>query len=203
MKKNLKEWQGIACVIGVDWGDSGKGRLIDDLSANAKVIARYNGGSNTGHTVKNNFGEFALHIIPSGIFNKNALCLVGRNVAVDLESLVDDEMVQLKKAKVPFKNLLVDEQATVTMPWHKMRDGLREEMRESKIGTTKRGVGPTFADRTERSGIRIKDLIGKNFENLLKSELEFQNKFFKLNLDFAQIISRYQKYAKIISPHVA
>ena len=165
---SLKNWQGIAAVIGVDWGDSGKGRLVDDLAVRAHIIARYNGGANTGHTVKNKYGKFAFHIMPSGIFNKKATCLVGRGVAIDLESLIEDEFEQLKKAKVSWKNLKVDEQASLVMPWHKMRDGIREELRGGgKIGTTRRGVGPAYADRVERSGLRVKDLYdGKIAEKL-------------------------------------
>ena len=116
MKESLKKWQGTAAVIGVDWGDSGKGRLIDDLAQNAQIIARFNGGSNTGHTVKNQYGKFALHIVPSGIFNQKAKSIIGRNVVVDLESLIEDELKQLKDAGISAKNLIIDEQATLTMP---------------------------------------------------------------------------------------
>src|SRR3990167_7474696 len=149
-KQSLKNWSGITCVMGVDWGDSGKGRMIDDLSARADIIARYSGGSNTGHTVENQFGKFAFHIMPSGIFNQKAKCLIGRNVAVNLESLVKEINV-LKLAGISYKNLVIDENASLTMPWHISRDILREEMRSTKVGTTKNGVGPTYADRTERS----------------------------------------------------
>lgn len=199
----LKSWQGTAAVIGVDFGDSGKGRLVDDLSKHAAIVARYNGGSNTGHTVQNQYGKFALHIVPSGIFNKKTICIVGRLVAVDLESLIEDEFTQLAKAGVSWKNLLIDEQATLTMPWHKMRDGQREELRTNKIGTTKRGVGPTYADRVERVGLRIRDLFSLNFKNLLRDEINFQNKFFNLKLSYQKILEEYLKYAQIIKPHVA
>src|SRR3990167_355507 len=87
-KKTLKNWQGTIAVMGVDWGDSGKGRLIDDLASNAHVVARWGGGSNTGHTVENSLGKFALHIMPSGILKKDVIFLVGRIFAVDLESLL-------------------------------------------------------------------------------------------------------------------
>lgn len=198
----LKNWRGTAAVVGVDFGDSGKGRLVDDLAQVAHIVARYNGGSNTGHTVKNKYGKFALHIIPSGIFNKKTICLIGREVAVDLESLIDDEFNQLKKAGVSWKNLLIDEQATLTMPYHKLRDGLREKIRSSKIGTTGRGVGPTYADRTERVGLRVKDLFSPNFKNLLRDEINFQNKFFQLKLSYQKIQEKYLKYTQIIKPHV-
>jgi len=192
-KKTLQSWQGTLAVIGVDWGDSGKGRLTDDLSARADVAARFNGGSNTGHTVENQYGKFALHIIPSGIFNQKATCLVGRNVAVDLDSLVL-EMSALAKAGVSYKNLLVDEQASLVMPWHKMRDGLREKLRSAKIGTTGRGVGPAYADRTERVGLLVKDLVSSGFARKIKEEVKIQNKFYDLKLNAKVIIKQYQTY---------
>ena len=194
-KKTLQSWQGTLAVIGVDWGDSGKGRLTDDLSARADVAARFNGGSNTGHTVENQYGKFALHIIPSGIFNQKATCLVGRNVAVDLDSLVL-EMSALAKAGVSYKNLLVDEQASLVMPWHKMRDGLREKLRSAKIGTTGRGVGPAYADRTERVGLLVKDLVSSDFAGKIEEEVKIQNKFYDLNLNAKEIVKQYQKYQR-------
>lgn len=203
MKKSLKKWQGVACVIGVDFGDSGKGRLIDDLAQTANIVARYSGGSNTGHTVKNKYGKFALHVMPSGIFNKKTICIIGRGVAVDLESLVDDEMRQLKKAKVSWKNLQIDEQATLTMPWHNVRDSIRENFRTSKVGTTQKGVGPTYADRLERVGLRVKDLQSPDFKYLLKLELDFQNKFYQLNISYKETLVKFLKYQKIIKPCVS
>lgn len=199
---NLKNWTGIAVVFGADWGDSGKGRLIDNLSQRADIVARYNGGSNTGHTIKNKFGKFALHILPSGIFNKKTICLVGRGVAVDLEVLIEDELKQLKNANISWKNLVIDPRATITMPWHKMRDGLREELNGGKIGTTKKGVGPTYADRIERVGIQIKDLNSTDFEKKLDEEIKIQKKFYNINFSKKEIFEKYKKYAKIIRPHI-
>lgn len=191
-KETLKNWCGTAAVMGVDWGDSGKGRLVDDLASRAHIVARYAGGSNTGHTVKNRYGQFALHIIPSGIFNPKAICLVGRNVAVDAGSLVE-EMSQLDTAGVSYQNLIIDEQASLTMPWHKMRDGLREKRRDQKIGTTGHGVGPTYADRTERAGLLVKDLISKDFRQKIEKEAQFQNEYYKLNLNVRAIYVKYTK----------
>lgn len=202
-RQKLEKWQGTACVIGLDFGDSGKGRLIDELSQNAHLVARYSGGSNTGHTVKNRFGKFALHIIPSGIFNQKALCLIGRNVAVDLESLIEDEFAQLKKANLSWKNLVIDPQATLTMPYHKLRDALREKSRGQKIGTTGRGVGPTYADRTERIGLQVKDLLKSDFKEKLHSELSFQNNYYQLKLSFSEIYKKYQNFRQIIKKQVA
>ena len=204
MKNSLKDWQGTMAVIGVDFGDSGKGRLIDDLASRAHIVARYNGGSNTGHTVKNNKGEFALHIIPSGIFNKEAICLVGRNVAVDLESLTF-EMDALDAANVSYKKLIIDEQASLTMPWHRMMDNFREkerEKKEQKIGTTGKGVGPTYADRTQRTGLLVKDLFSSDFKDKLEDEIEFYNKHFGFSLNGNQIFKEYALYAKRIQKYI-
>ena len=203
MTKTKQKSGSVTAVIGVDWGDSGKGRLIDDLAQKADIVARYNGGSNTGHTVKNNKGNFALHIMPSGIFNPSVVCVIGRGVALDLESLVEDEFEQLKNAGVSWKNLIIDPECSLTMPWHKQRDGLREKSREEKIGTTGKGVGPTYADRTERVGLRLKDLTSNNFAQLLKIELGYQKQVFGLDLDYLTVLKKFQNYAKIIRPHIA
>lgn len=201
MTGSLKNWQGITAIVGVDWGDSGKGRLVDDLSQRADIIARYSGGANTGHSIKNSFGEFSFHIMPSGIFNGKAKALVGRNVAVDLEVLLQ-EMESLDKAKVSYKNLVIDEQAHLTMPWHKDRDGLREIARSVKVGTTGRGVGPTYADKTERAGIRVIDLFKKDFKLVLKEEVVFQNKFFKLSQNSQKIYKKYSNLSRRIDKYV-
>lgn len=200
-KSDLKNWSGTLAVIGVDFGDSGKGRLIDDLAERAHIVARYAGGANTGHTVINKWGKFALHIVPSGIFNERATCLVGRGVAVSCESL-SLELAQLKKVGVTYKNLVIDENASLTMPWHILRDGLRENFRKSKIGTTKSGIGPTYADRTERVGLLVKDLISTGFAQKLSDEVRIQKKFFNLKLNPKEIYKKYQGFAKLIKPFV-
>jgi len=198
---SLKHWQGTLCVIGVDFGDSGKGRMIDDLASRAQIVARYGGGSNTGHTVKNEYGKFAMHIMPSGIFNGRATCLIGRNVACNLESLTK-EMKALQDAGVSYKNLVIDKQASMTMPWHILRDSLREKISKSKIGTTLNGVGPTYADRIERVGLKINDLMSNDFEEKLYWEVAVQNKFYRLKLNAKDIHHKYLKFREIIKPYV-
>jgi len=201
MPNTLKNWKGPMAVIGIDWGDSGKGRLVDDLSSTAQIVARYNGGSNTGHTVENNLGKFALHIMPSGIFNQWAICLVGRNVAVDLQSLTE-EMSQLDKADVSYKKLVIDEQASLIMPWHRMRDGIREKLRVAKVGTTGKGIGPVFADRTERVGPLVKDLKSRDFVKKIEEEVKIQNKFYKLNLNPKSIVKEFGVYQKKVKTFI-
>ena len=202
MKNNsLKKWQGIACIIGLDWGDSGKGRMIDDLASRADIVARYSGGSNTGHTVKNKYGKFAMHIMPSGIFNQRATCLIGRNVACNLESLIK-EMKALQEAGVSYKNLLIDKQASMTMPWHILRDSLREKISKSKIGTTLNGVGPTYADRVERVGLKINDLESYDFKEKLYWEVTVQNKFYRFKLNAKDIYHKYLRFREMIKPYI-
>lgn len=198
---SLKNWKGSVAVIGVDWGDSGKGRLIDDLSANADIVARYNGGANTGHTIDNKFGKFALHIMPSGIFTKKAICLVGRNSAVDLESLMS-EMKMLKSAGLSFRNLVIDGEAHLVMPWHKMRDSLREKLRSFKVGTTGKGIGPVYSDRTERVGLLVKDLASSHFEENLKKEISIQNKLYNLKLNSKNITNSYKAYSRAVKKYI-
>ena len=202
MKNNsLKKWQGITCIIGLDWGDSGKGRMIDDLASRADIVARYSGGSNTGHTVKNKYGKFAMHIMPSGIFNQRAICLIGRGVACNLESLIK-EMKALQEAGVSYKNLLIDKQASMTMPWHILRDSLREKISKSKIGTTLNGVGPTYADRVERVGLKINDLESYDFKEKLYWEVTVQNKFYRFKLNAKDIYHKYLKFREMIKPYI-
>ena len=202
--KSLKDWRRTLAVIGIDWGDSGKGRLIDDLASRAHIVARFAGGSNTGHTVENDFGKFALHIVPSGIFNKKAICLVGRNVAVDLESLIA-EMNDLDAAGVSYSKLIIDEQCSLTMPWHQMLDRSHEKERGQKgqkIGTTGKGVGPTYADRTQRTGLLVGDLFLPDFKEKLQAEVDFYSKHFDLNLNSQKILRKYSDFAKRIKKHV-
>src|SRR3989344_7744682 len=137
--------------------------------------------------------------MPSGILNSKAKCLIGRNVAIKLQSLTL-EMADLDKKGISYKNLIIDENASLTMPWHILRDGLRESMRHEKIGTTKNGAGPTYADRTERVGLLVKDLISEDFKQKLEEETQTQNKFFDLKLNPSVIFKTYQEHAKKIKP---
>lgn len=199
---NLKDWKGTIAVIGVDWGDSGKGRLVDDLAQRAHIVARYNGGSNTGHTVKNKFGQFALHIMPSGIFNQKATCLVGRNVAVDLESLVS-EMDTLDNHRISYNKLIIDKQCSLTMPWHKRLDGHQnKEKGNQKIGTTGQGVGPTYADRTQRRGLLVKDLFLPDFKQKLEVETNFYKRHLDLDLNAQEIYEKYLNLASRVKKYV-
>ncbi len=146
-------------VVGVQWGDEGKGKIIDILASRADVVVRAQGGNNAGHTVQSGDEVYKLHLIPSGILYPNTLCLIGSGVVVDPNVLLE-EIGGLKARGVACKNLRIDPRAHIIMPWHIALDGLSEAYRgKSEIGTTKRGIGPCYMDKAERIGLRFYDLV--------------------------------------------
>jgi adenylosuccinate synthase len=149
----------VTAVVGAQWGDEGKGRIIDYLSQEADVVIRFQGGDNAGHTVINEYGKHALHLVPSGIFNPSTINIIGTGCVVNPHSLIL-EMESLKKAGVSVENLWISNRAQMLMPYHRLIDELEEASRGSDtIGTTKRGIGPAYADKATRSGLRIGDLL--------------------------------------------
>ena len=148
----------VISIVGAQWGDEGKGRIVDYLATDADVVVRYQGGDNAGHTVVNDFGKFALHIIPSGIFNPKAKSIVGVGAVVNFDTM------QKELEGIPeelHKNLLIDVRAHLIMPYHCLLDGAEESKRSEhdKIGTTKRGIGPCYSDKASRIGIRAGELL--------------------------------------------
>jgi adenylosuccinate synthase len=148
----------VTAVVGAQWGDEGKGRIVDYLAQRASMVIRFQGGDNAGHTVVNRFGTFRLHLIPSGIFNPNTRCIIGTGTVVNPDSLLE-EMAQVSAAGVSLDNLWLSERAHIIFPYHRLLDGLEESARGgAQIGTTKRGIGPAYADKAARNGIRLGDL---------------------------------------------
>ena len=146
-------------IVGTQWGDEGKGKIIDVLSPKADYIVRYQGGNNAGHTVVVNDDKFILHLLPSGIINSKGKCVIGAGVVVDIDVLLE-EIAVLEKRGMKLDNLLIDERAHIIMPYHIEIDKAKEEaMGENKIGTTQRGIGPCYIDKIARNGIRIGDLL--------------------------------------------
>jgi adenylosuccinate synthase len=150
----------ISAIVGAQWGDEGKGRVVDYLAVKADMCIRYQGGDNAGHTVINDNGKFALHIIPSGIFNPNTINIVGAGTVVNFDTMTE-ELDQIRAAGVTVSNLFIDKRAHIIMPFHMMLDGAEEASKsgEWKIGTTKKGIGPCYSDKAARSGIRAIDLL--------------------------------------------
>src|SRR6476646_7035997 len=148
-------------VVGTQWGDEGKGKITDFLSENAEVVARYQGGDNAGHTIVFNGETYKLHLIPSGIFNKEKICVIGNGMVVNPKSLVE-ELAGLHKRGVSTENLRISNRAHVILPYHIKLDEVEEERKgENKIGTTKKGIGPAYMDKAARIGIRIADLLDR------------------------------------------
>ncbi|HKL57693.1 MAG TPA: adenylosuccinate synthase [Sphaerochaeta sp.] len=160
----------ITSIVGAQWGDEGKGRIVDYLAVHSDIVIRYQGGDNAGHTVINEHGKFALHIIPSGIFNPDTTNIVGAGTVVNFETMAT-ELADIATKGVEVDNLFVDVRAHLIMPYHCMLDGAQELAKSQKmqIGTTKRGIGPCYSDKATRSGIRAADLL--DFDRL-KNRLE-------------------------------
>ncbi len=149
----------VTAIVGAQWGDEGKGRIVDYLAQRADMVIRYQGGDNAGHTVVNDRGTFRLHIVPSGIFNPATVNVVGTGTVIHPPALLE-EMAQLSAAGVSLDNLWVSERSHVVLPYHRLLDGLEESARGgNQIGTTKRGIGPAYADKAARTGIRVGDLV--------------------------------------------
>lgn len=182
----LQEYsQGVNTVGDPTWGDNGKGKVIDLMGQYADMVIRYNGGPNAGHTVKNELGEFKFHLMPSGIFNPDAVSILANTVVVD-PFVLEEEIIDLTSKGVTIKDeqLLISRDATMLMPWHKVRDQLAEQARGAgKIGTTGRGVGPAYSDRTAREGLRVGDLLRPDFEEKFLREFTWQSKLIGLMMD--------------------
>jgi adenylosuccinate synthase len=197
-------------VIGAQWGDEGKGKVIDILAKKSDYIVRFQGGNNAGHTVVVKDKKSILHLIPSGILHKDKICIIGNGVVIDPKALID-EIDKLKKEGVAVnkKNLIIDERAHVILPYHKILDSLKEENKKgTRIGTTKRGIGPCYTDKAARCGIRICDLVDEQiFRKKLKSNLDEKNKVFRKTYNFKgfsleKVYKEYSSYAKRIKPLV-
>jgi adenylosuccinate synthase len=196
-------------VVGTQWGDEGKGKVVDLLTENAQVVARYQGGHNAGHTVITRNKKFILHLIPSGILRKGKKCIIGNGVVIDPSALIE-EIIGLRQQGVYIgRNLFISGKAHVIMPYHMAIEGKGETKRGAKkIGTTGRGIGPTYSDKMLRCGIRMIDLLDKDvFRRKLKanlSEVNFllKNKYGSRGLGFKKIYDDYMKYAEYLEPFI-
>ena len=192
-------------VIGTFFGDEGKGKIIDYLSTNANVSVRCTGGNNAGHTINVDGKKFAFHLIPSGILNKGTKAVIGNGVVVNPKVLIE-ELENLKVNDIDISNFYISDKAHVIMPYHEAMDQLQEDLRENKIGTTKRGIGPAYCDKYERSGIRVEDLYSDNFEKLVKENVKAKNAIFEYynykTFEAEEIIKEYKKYAEYLKPYV-
>jgi len=196
-------------LVGAQWGDEGKGKIIDVLTESADIVVRYAGGNNAGHTVFLGAKKYVLHLVPSGILRKNKLCVIGNGVVVDPIGLVE-EIVGLQKisVKVTPKNFVLSETAHVVLPYHRELDAQREVLKgKNKIGTTKRGIGPAYGDKAARVGLRVNDLVDPiRLKEKLSVRIQENNIVLKSlgakPLSFKKVFAEYNQAGKFLKPFV-
>ena len=195
-------------IVGAQWGDEGKGKIIDILSQQVDCIVRYQGGSNAGHTVVVDDKEYIFHLIPSGILHKGKICVIGNGVVVDPGSLIQ-EIEGLAHSGINVGNRLkISSLAHVILPYHKILDQLRELKRSNKIGTTGKGIGPCYSDKINRCGIRMVDLLNaKVLQDKLRDNLKEKNEIFKkvynhTGFSFSRIYNEYLAYGNRLSKYI-
>ncbi|WP_000100237.1 adenylosuccinate synthase, partial [Bacillus cereus] len=195
-------------VVGTQWGDEGKGKITDFLSEHAEVVARYQGGNNAGHTIVFGGVKYKLHLIPSGIFYKEKICVIGNGLVVDPKALLE-ELKYLHDRGVSTDNLRVSNRAHVILPYHLKQDELEEASKgDNKIGTTKKGIGPAYMDKAARIGIRMADLLDREaFKEKLERNLVEKNRLFEKMYDtegftVEEIFEEYFEYGQQIAQYV-
>ena len=198
----------VIAVIGAQWGDEGKGKVVDMLAQQASMVVRFSGGDNAGHTIVNPFGKFALRLVPSGIFNPRTICIIGNGVVINPKVLID-EIDNLNERGVDTSQLFISDRAQLIMPYHLLLDGLEEEARGGKaLGTTRKGIGPAFTDKAARLGIRAGDLLDKEaLRERLRSIIDYKNVILTrvygvkpLSLD--EVYGQYCQYGERLSPYI-
>ena len=195
-------------VVGTQWGDEGKGKITDFLAGKADVIVRFQGGNNAGHTIIFDGKKFALHLIPSGIFRKDALNVMANGMVINPKAMLE-ELEMLKQGGVTDFNLAISDRAHIILPYHIELDGMLEELKDDnkKVGTTKKGIGPTYTDKASRIGIRVCDFMDKDiFKEKLTDNLNYYNRIFKLfgkeEMSIEAIYREYLNYAQAMKPYV-
>ncbi len=191
----------VKVIVGAQWGDEGKGKMVDLLAGKADIVARYQGGANAGHTVEINDKQYILHLVPSGILHPEIKCVIGNGMVIDPVSLLDEIKFLNEKGFDVTGRLFISHKAHLIMPYHKILDTVYEKDRQ-KIGTTGRGIGPAYTDKVARVGIRIVDLLDIDvFKSKLIKNIKEKNKLLKhiydheeMNID--EIVSYYEDFDK-------
>ena len=196
-------------VVGAQWGDEGKGKLIDILSEKMDVTVRYQGGNNAGHTVVVGDKEYVFHLLPSAILHSGKVCVIGNGVVVDPKALISEiEDLEKRGFKISGKNLKISGRCHIVMPYHRILDSLRESKRKNKIGTTGRGIGPCYADKVTRCGIRMIDLLNPRIlkakleDNLTEKNEIFYKVYGRRDFSFGDIYKEYSHYGKKLASYV-
>lgn len=194
-------------ILGAQWGDEGKGKVIDIFARKNDFIVRYQGGNNAGHTVVMDEGEFILHLIPSGILHKGKICVIGNGVVIDPKAFLDEVSMLKERGVQTSGRLFISENAHVIFPYHRKLDELKEE-KKKKIGTTKRGIGPCYSDKVARLGIRAADLLDEVvLKEKLKNNLEEKNAILgkiygQPGFSFDELYGEYRGYAVELKKYI-
>ena len=198
----------LSIILGTQWGDEGKGKIVDYLAEKADVVVRYQGGNNAGHTVITNGKEFKLHLLPSGILYENKVCVLGNGVVIDPPVLLK-ELRDIKAKGIKVAEMKISDRAHVIMPYHLLLDKVQEEaLGKKKIGTTKRGVGPCYADKHNRVGIRIADLLEPELlREKITANLETKNQYFEkiyneTGFEIEAVYQEYLQYGEELRPYI-
>lgn len=196
-------------LIGAQWGDEGKGKIIDFLTEEADWVVRYQGGNNAGHTVEIGSERYVLHLVPSGILHPGKKCVIGNGVVVDPVAVVR-ELADLRQRGIdPRGRLFISDRAHAVFPYHRLVDEYREQTRSrgDKIGTTKRGIGPSYGDKAARVGLRMGDLLDEQFPQLLAARIREQNLILSAlgapSLDERAVVAEYSAAARELAPFIA
>ena len=199
----------VKAVVGANWGDEGKGKIVDMLGEKADIIVRFQGGSNAGHTIKNKYGKFALHILPSGIFYDHTTSIIGNGVALNIPDLIR-ELNEVVSKGVPMPKILVSDRAQIVMPYHQLFDACEEERLGGKaFGSTKSGIAPFYSDKYSKIGFQVSELFD---EEVLVEKVErvcelkniiLQHLYHKDPIDKNELLDTLHNYRDMIAPFVA
>lgn len=197
-------------IVGINWGDEGKGRMVDLLASEYDVVVRYQGGNNAGHTVINQYGKFALHLIPSGIFRPEVINLLGNGTVIDPEALLE-EMQSLQAAGVSItpENFKISDRATIVFPYHRAQDALEEErLKDAKYGSTRRGIAPVYSDKFQKKTIMMGELmdmdyLGQRLKGILEwKNLTIQNVYGAEPYDYDTLMAWLEKFGGQLRPYI-
>ena len=200
----------IKAIVGANWGDEGKGKITDVLAENSDIVIRFQGGSNAGHTIVNNYGKFALHQLPSGVFHSNIVNIIGNGVALSVENLVK-ELSELESRGVPKPKILVSDRAQIVMPYHVAFDCYEEErLGKNSFGSTKSGIAPFYSDKYSKIGFQVNELFDDvdSLKEKIKHVLEIKNAtlknlYNKPPITEEEIFNKLMEYKEMLAPYVA
>ena len=199
----------LTAIVGINWGDEGKGRMVDLLSSDYDIICRYQGGNNAGHTVVNEKGKFVLNLLPSGILRDTTVNVIGNGVVVDIEHLANEiKMLTDRGIKITPENLKISDKAIICLPYHKMQDIMEEErLADKKFGSTRRGIGPVYSDKYMKKGVRMEDLFNPDkLHEHLADLVEWKNitvtGYGHKPVDTEEIFAWFMKYGELVKPYV-